>query len=354
MLRDFQEASSAEIHNMNRRYFTQQMGIGLSGAFLGVPGLFTDASSLSMKSIKAKKLKPGATIGLVSPASSISDQKIQTAVTNLEGLGFRLVFGKNAKAQKGYLAGEDQGRIDDLHQFFQDDKIDGIWCLRGGYGSARLLPDLDYKLIRKNPKVLIGYSDITALLNSIYKKCGLLGFHGPVASSTFTDFTVQSLQSMLLETTIPPPIQLSEDKAYTIRSGQAEGKLVGGNLSLISALSGSPYLPKFKNKIVFLEDVGEKPYRIDRMLTHLLYSTDLHKAAAIVLGVFAGCEADPDDKSLSLKETLQDRLGQISIPVVYGFPFGHVADNATLAIGMRTSLDTATGKLSFLESPIEE
>ena len=354
MLQDSQESGSSETQHMNRRYFTKQMSIGLSGAFLGVPGLFSAASSLSMKSIKAKKLKPGASIGLVSPASSISDQKIQTAVTNLEGLGFRLVFGENAKAQKGYLAGEDQARINDLHRFFKEDKIDAIWCLRGGYGSARLLPDLDYKLIRKNPKVLIGYSDITALLNSIYNKCGLLAFHGPVGSSTFTDFTIQSLQSMLLQTSIPPPIQVLEDKAFTIRSGQAEGKLVGGNLSLISALAGSSYLPKFKNKIVFLEDVGEKPYRIDRMLTHLLYSTDLHKAAAIVLGVFADCEADPDDKSLSLKETLQDRLGQVSIPVIYGFPFGHVADNATLAIGLRASLDTATGKLRFLESPVEE
>jgi len=339
---------------MNRRYFTQQMSMGLSGILFGVPDLFSDASALPMKSIKAKKLKTGATIGLVSPASSSSDKKIQTAVTNLESLGFRLVFGKNAKAKKGYLAGEDQARISDLHQFFQDDKIDAIWCLRGGYGSARLLPNLDYKLIRKNPKILIGYSDITALLNGIYKKCGLLGFHGPVASSTFTDFTIQRLQAMLLQSAIPPPIKVQKENTHIIRSGRAEGKLVGGNLSLISAMCGSPYLPKFKNKIVFLEDVGEKPYRIDRMLTQLLYSTDLSKAAAIVLGVFEACEAAPEDASLSLKETFQDRLGKLSIPVIYGFPFGHIADNATLAVGLQMALDTASGSLSFLESPLKD
>lgn len=331
---------------MNRRTLIKQLGLSLPAFAWGTSNLY------AMKSLKAKKLSPGDTIGLVTPASGTSEQKMAKAVENLEGLGFRVVFGKNAKARNGFLAGTDQERLDDLHHFFADPKIHGIWCIRGGYGSARLLAHLDYRMIRKNPKVFIGYSDLTAPLNSIYKHSKLFTFHGPVATSDFTPFTIEHLKSTLMDSQATTKLLADPNEKQIICSGQARGKLVGGNLSLVAALCGSAYLPRFKNKIVFLEEIGEKPYRVDRLLTQLLHSTDLAQAAGIALGIFSNCEAKADDHSFSLQETLKDRLSSLSIPVLYGFPFGHITDHATLPIGIPASLDTQAGTLQVLESAV--
>ncbi len=337
---------------MNRRTFTQQLSYGII-PLLGFPTSFFSANySEGMKAIKKpRQLVPGDTIGLLSPGSALSPERIATAIQNIENLGFKTVLAPHAREKKGFLAGEDAHRLADLHDFFADDQIAGIWCLRGGYGSARLLPQLDYALIRKNPKVLIGYSDITALLGAIYQRSGLVTFHGPVASSTFSDFTQQHLRAVLMNPSATYSIQ-AETQVKAIVPGQAKGVLAGGNLSLLAALCGTAYEPNWKNKLVFMEDIGEKPYRIDRLLTQLLQGSNLNKAAGILLGQFEDCEAKPGDNSLTLLETLHDRLGPLGIPVAYGMPFGHISDMVTLPLGIEAVLDVDNGHLRFLEAGV--
>ncbi len=298
------------------------------------------------------RLRPGDTIGLITPGSYITDDGIQKAVANIESLGLKVVKGKNLRAENGFTAGTDAERLADLHAMFADPKVQAIWCARGGYGCGRLLPQIDYKLIRRNPKTLIGYSDITALAIAITKKTGLVTFHGPVGSSDFTDFTLGYLKNALLEDSAYRPItrpttspEGSVYEAYTITPGKAVGPLWGGNLSLLAASVGTGYAPPIKGSLLFIEDIGEDPYRIDRMLTQLRQAWDLRQCAGIALGVFKGCEADADDRSLTLRETLTERFANLGVPVAYGFPFGHIADMCTLPMGIQAEMDTEAMRL---------
>ena len=347
---------------MNRRNFSKQISTGL---FLtGISPSLTVLSSntpMPKKCIKVNRLKKGDTIGLIAPGSSVTKEKLNKAVSNLESLGFQAHFTKNILAQNGFLAGTDQQRLNDLHQMYSDSKINGIWCIRGGYGCGRLLPKIDYKLIQKNPKALIGYSDVTALLQAVYLKTGIVGFHGPLAVSELTDYTRNHFKAVLMNPNTSFTISVSKEnnenanavfKTKVIRPGIAKGQIVGGNLSLIAALTGTKYQWKIKNKIIFLEDVGEKPYRIDRMLTQLLQSCDLNKAAGIALGVFWDCEKKEGDRSLTLMETLEDRLGHLNIPVIYGLSFGHIDNHCTLPVGLEASLDTSEQTITLLEPAV--
>jgi len=249
-----------------------------------------------------------------------------------------------------------------LHFMFENPKIDGIWCIRGGYGCGRLLPEIDYSLIRKNPKPLIGYSDVTALLQAIYCETGLIGFHGPVAVSDFTDYTIEQFKSILMEPKAPlqlknaPENDKTEGSAFQtkiINSGKAKGQIAGGNLSLLASLAGTKYQLDAKNKIVFLEDIGERPYRIDRMFTQLLQACKLGEAAGIALGIFDDCEAKQGSDSLTLMETFEDRLGNLGIPVIYGLSFGHIDNQFTFPIGVEAELDTDNQTITLLESAVK-
>ena len=314
------------------------------------------------KLIKPKQLRAGDTIGLVTPSSSITEEKLKKAIVNMKLLGLKVKLGKNIKAINGYLAGTDEQRLEDFHRMFADDEVDGIWCIRGGYGAARILPKVNYKLIKKNPKVLIGYSDITALLHAIHQETGLICFHGPVASSDFTPYTIQHLKGVLMNSKMSHHINYADDNnAFTdigyrtkvLKAGKATGKLTGGNLTLLSSLVGTDYKLKAKGKLVFIEDIGEKPYRIDRMLTQLLQGTDLEKAAGIFLGVFEDCQANEDERSLSLMETFQDRLGHLDIPIIYGLSFGHIKNHFTIPMGIEAELDTKLKSLTLLDSSVK-
>lgn len=330
---------------------------------------------LVAKKKKPKRLKKGDTIGLISPASHIDDEGLEKAVNNLESLGLKVKMGKHIRKLHGFIAGTDQERLEDLHNMFADPAIDGIWCVRGGYGSARLLPIIDYTLIKKNPKVLIGFSDITALLQGIYTKTGLVCFHGPVGASEFTDFTLEQLIAVLMEGRAPHTINIpemikEEDKGeendseakeqkenksfepFLIKPGKATGVLAGGNLSLLAAITGTEYQLDVEGKLLFIEDVGEKPYRIDRMLTQLRQAYPMHKAAGIALGVFSGCEASEGAKSLTLRETLGGQLSGLNIPTIYGLPFGHIANHCTLPVGIEAELDTERRTITLLESAV--
>lgn len=347
------------VNHMKRRYFNRSL-FGFAGA-MTLSGFQSPSNSREIKTIKAKRLQTGDTVGLITPGSYISDEALEKAVQNVEGLGLKVKLSKNIRAKRGFTAGTDQERLEDLHEMFQDQQIAGIWCARGGYGCGRLLPQIDYALIQKNPKVLIGYSDITALLLAVYQQTGLVCFHGPVAASEFTPYTKEQVQKVLMEPTPKWTIELAKENltkshsAYlqnVFRKGKAKGILIGGNLSLLAALAGTPYALDAKDKIVFIEDIGEKPYRIDRMLTQLRQSANLKQAAGIALGVFEDCEAKEGEASLSLTETLDDRITDLKVPSISGLSFGHIDHQCTFPIGIQARLNTTAQTITLLEPAV--
>ncbi|RLD82828.1 MAG: LD-carboxypeptidase [Bacteroidetes bacterium] len=315
----------------------------------------------SQRTIKAARLKKGDTIGLIAPASPITIEQLEQTKTLLNKWGYKTYHTKNVLQKKGYLAGTDAERLDDLHEMFKKKEINAIMCIRGGYGTPRLLEHVDYDLIRKNPKIFIGYSDITALLQAIYKFSGLICFHGVVGISDFTEYTQHNFFEVLtnsnnpitIESILPDDDEKDEYKPYVIKEGVARGELAGGNLALIVALMGTPFEIDIEGKLLFIEDIGEAPYKVDRMLTQLILSGKLNKAKGIVLGVFNDCDFNNDDitaeNSLSLKEVLDDRLSGIDIPVMYGFSFGHIANQAIFPIGVEAELNTQKKTITLLE-----
>ena len=325
------------------------------------------------KKIKPARLVAGDTIGVIAPSSGLPEHVIQKAIVGLEKLGFVLKLGKNIRAMRGYLAGTEQQRLDDFHAAFADKSVKAVWCIRGGYGAARFIPQINYDIIRKNPKIFIGYSDITALHVAIHQQTGLTTFHGPVGTSDFTDYTKSHVLDVLMhptpnykislcplnltqETTLfkPASIEAGLNKPEIIVAGKCRGQLIGGNLSLLSSAAGTPYaLRNVKGKILFMEDIDERPYRIDRMLTQVLHSVDLKSCAGIALGIFDGCHPTKEDvNTLSLSECLHDRLGHLGIPVVYGLSFGHIKNQCTLPYGIETEMNTADKTLTLLESAV--
>lgn len=345
---------------MDRRKFSKIL--------LGTPLIMTNPFSAQARKEdsrrrirKPKRLQKGDKVGLIAPASAASMEKFEKAIYNIESLGLQPHVGTYAREKTGFLAGDDDKRLADLHRMFEEDTVKAIWAIRGGYGTTRLLDHINFNTIRKNPKILVGYSDITALSNAIFARSGVIGFHGPVASSDFTEYNLEYIQKVLFEGHVK--LSLSADQANSLETasafqqkvitpGRMTGKLVGGNLSLLSSLAGTGYLPNLKGKLVFIEDIGEKPYRIDRMLTQLLSATNLAKASGILLGVFNDCEAESTQNSFSLDEVLRDRLGHLGIPVFYGFPFGHIKDQVTIPIGIQATFSTTERKLTYLESPV--
>lgn len=325
------------------------------------------------KPLKPKRLKLGDTLGVIAPSSAIPEHVIERALNNLSSLGFKLKLGKYLREKKGYLAGTDEQRLEDLHWAFSDKEVDAVWCIRGGYGATRILPKVNFDLIKKNPKIFIGYSDITALSTAIYQKTGLITFHGPVGTSDYNDFTKSNVLNVLMNPTPQYKLENAAEnlanesnlfRMEVITPGKCRGKLIGGNLSLLSAMDGTPYaLKDLKGKILFLEDIEERPYRIDRMLTQMLQAHDFKQLAGIALGVFEGCNPKPDENSLTLLECLTDRLGNLGIPVIYGLSFGHINHQYTLPVGIEAELDTegsnppedsglGRGKLTLLEAAV--
>ena len=312
---------------------------------------------------KPRKLEKGMNIGLIAPASAPGDvSAIKKGMKVLEDLGFNVKLGRFARAKNGFLAGTDRQRLSDLHSMFKNQNIHAIICLRGGYGTPRLLSDIDYDLIKRNPKIFVGFSDITGLHLAFLKKANLVTFHGPMVTSNFArekgrEFSLESLFRMITEK--KPFGSILENsgtkKGKTIRKGKATGRLIGGNLSLIDTLLGTPWEPVTKNKIVFIEEVGEANYRIDRMLTHLLNAGKLSDAAGIVFGQFSDCEVKPASdgtQTQTMEQILRDRVGKLGIPVAWGFPFGHDSLTASLPVGVKATLDAARGDLIIEESAV--
>lgn len=321
------------------------------------------SSPANIKRIKPKRLKKGDTIGLIAPGGYISEDAFIESIENIEKLGLKPYFTDNILARNGYLGGSDEKRSNDIIHMFINDKVDGIICARGGYGCNRILPMLDYDAIKANPKVLVGYSDITALHNAIYAKTGLVTFHGPVATSTFNDFSINNFVNVIMEPKDRYVFKHSDDykkggdfEIYTIREGKAKGELIGGNLRIVVTLPGTPYDVDFTNKILYLEEIDEKPYRIDRMLTELLLAEKLQQVAGIALGVLRKCDkkvgSQKGEETFSLKEVLMDRLYDLGVPVIYGLSFGHIENKYTLPFGINAELDVINQTITLEEAAV--
>lgn len=298
-----------------------------------------------MKLIKPKRLKPGDTIGIVAPASPpAEEQAIDRCKEAIERLGYKVVISPNVRKRLGFLAGTDEERVADLEFAFANPEIDAIFCLRGGWGSARLVRTLNLETIKNNPKIFVGFSDITMLHLVINKMVGLVTFHGPMCTSHLVKddlpaYTSDCFWRILSEPAPFGSIIKEGQSTKTIVPGQVEGPLIGGNLSIIVTTLGTPYEIDTKGKIVFIEDVDEKPYRIDRMLTHLLNAGKLYDAAGIVCGGFTNCEPDKKTEwTQQVEDVIQDRLAPLGIPLAIGFPFGHVDLTATLPVGVPARL----------------
>lgn len=299
----------------------------------------------------------------MAPASAPPEPKqMDRAIAALEQLRFKVKVAPNARKRLGFLAGTDRERAADLMRVFADRKVDGIICVRGGYGSARLLPRLDYGLIKRNPKVFVGYSDITSLHCAFLVKSNLISFHGPMLNSDFAhddmpEFTTQSFLRMLLRAEPPGDIAIGFDgPTKALSGGVAEGQLIGGNISILCATLGTPWQPAFRGRILFFEDLDEVPYRVDRMLTQLLNAGVLQQVAGIAIGINKGC-VDPKAKESkeyrqTLEDVFRDRLLPLGIPVLMDLPFGHVARNATLPVGGIAVLDANQGRLIIPESAV--
>ena len=317
-----------------------------------------------MKLLKPERLVFGDTIGIVAPASPPPDPAaIDRAAAALEKFGFQPKLGKNVRARLGFLAGTDRERATDLMAMFADKKVKAIICLRGGYGASRILDRLDYEVIRRNPKILSGYSDITSLHLALAKKINLISIHAPMLNGALADpkvpaFTKNSFFRTVLEAKPAGSICAGyEEKTVEIlRGGVAEGSLVGGNLSLICASLGTPFAPSFKNKILFFEDVSEKPYRLDRLLTQLGNAGIFSQVAGVAVGVNSKCDDQSENKTGEYRQSgadvVRERLATLRLPVVIGLPFGHVDLNATIPVGVRAHLDGRRGDLIVMDAAV--
>jgi muramoyltetrapeptide carboxypeptidase len=314
--------------------------------------------------LKPERLCPGDVVGIAAPASAPPDpQAVDRAAAAIEQYGFKPKLAKNVRARLGFLAGSDRDRAADLMSLFADPKVKAIFCLRGGYGVARILDRLDYELVRRHPKILSGYSDITSLHFALLGRAGLVSFHAPMWNGELADPKVPALtRASFLRTVMEARPAGSLGAGYTgktavkLHGGVATGRLIGGNLSLICASLGTPFAPSFKGKILFFEDVSEPPYRLDRLLTQMLNAGIFAQVAGVAVGLNRDCE-DAKAKSggeyrQSAADVIKERLSGLRVPVVTGLPFGHVAINATLPMGVRATLDASRCDLTITEAAV--
>lgn len=313
--------------------------------------------------IKPPRLRPGDVIGLVNPAGVIfSQEDVDLAKEKIVELGLQVKEGEHLLDRYGYLAGQDEDRARDLMNMFQDPEVNGMVALRGGWGCARILPLLDFRLIRKNPKLLMGYSDITSLLLALHARTGLVTFHGPVGTSTWNGFSTDYVRRMLfdaepvlMQNPDPEAVNAGEtprNQVITIQSGIAQGKILGGNLSVLTSMAGSSYLPDFRDAVLFVEEVGEEPYRVDRMLTQLKIAGILDDISGFVFGKCTRCEPEAPNASLSLMQVLDDHIKPLGIPAWYGAMIGHIADKFTMPLGVRAEIDADRGEIRLLEPAV--
>lgn len=331
--------------------------IGAGGLALGLPSpLAADTGG------KPGRLRPGDRVALVKPAGFLAeDFDLQLTVEAMQAMGLVPVPAAHWRNRFGYLAGSDRDRAADLNAAFADPTIRAVFAVRGGWGSARILPLLDWRTIRANPKLLIGFSDITALHLAIAARGGFPTIHGPNAGASWTRYSWANFRELAFEGKLPTYRNLPGDedrlvqregRTRTIRAGKATGRLLGGNLTVMAHLVGTPWLPDFSGAILFLEDVDEAEYRIDRMLTQLGQAGILRRVAGVVFGQCTNCRATSGASGFTLSDVLRQHLQPLGIPVYSGAMFGHVDDQFSLPVGCRAEMDATEGTIRLLESPV--
>ena len=344
---------------MDRRQFSVALGAALAAAAAG-------ASAQSAQSapglLRAPRLKPGDTVALINPSGAIYEREPYVLATeSLQALGFKVREAPNLRARYGHLAGTDRQRADDVNSLFADRSVHGLLAMTGGSGGNRMLPLVDYDLIRRNPKFLGGFSDLTALINAVHAKTGLVTFHAPMGASEWNAFSVDHFKRTVMSA---EPMLLANPKAdddalvykagrtVTIRPGVARGPLLGGNLAVLTSMAGSPYWPQFKGAILVLEDVNEFIYRVDRMLSTLKIAGVLDQLAGVVLGAFTNCEPGDGFGTLTLDEVFDDYFKGLGIPVYRGAQFGHIKKKFTLPIGLPVEMDASAGTIKYLSAAV--
>jgi len=301
--------------------------------------------------VKPPALNKGDAIGVVAPAGVVKAEDLAAGVRRLEGLGFRVVLGRSVHRVMRYLAGQDRERAADIMRMFADPEIKAVVAARGGYGTSRVIPLLDHSLLARTPKIFVGSSDLTLLLHFLRATCGWVTFHGPMVSPNFGKYlsptTNAAFIQMLSATT--PPGELTVDGVQVLRGGSAEGVLTGGCLTLVCHTIGTRYEVQTDDAILFLEDINEPPYRIDRMLTYLKQVGKFDRVRAVIFGLMPDCHPASQDV-YTLEEVIGDVLGDLTCPILFDFPSGHGGTNVTLPLGVRAAVDGPT--LSILEAPV--
>ena len=313
--------------------------------------------------IRPLRLREGDLIGLINPSGAIYEKApFEQTHARLKALGFRTLEAPNLRARYGHMAGTPQQRADDIHALFANHEAAGILAVTGGSGANRVLPLLDYALIGRHPKFLGGFSDLTALITAVQVKTGLVTFHSPLGRSEWNAFSVEHFKAVVMDAqahtlrnTLVPGDDLvaTEGRITTLRGGSAQGPLVGGNLAVLTSLAGTPYWPSFDGAILFLEDVTEYVYRVDRMLSTLLLSGALSRVAGVVLGGFTDCPpSEGSFGSLTLDEVFDDYFAPLNVPVYRGAQFGHIKRKFTLPLGVMAEIDADAGTLRLLEPAV--
>ena len=339
---------------------TALKAIGTFAATAALPSAVLNAQGAGPK---PPRLRPGDTVGLVKPAGFLADEfDLQLALETITAMGLIPKPASHLLARYGYLAGTDEARAADLNAMYADDDVRAVFAVRGGWGSARILPHLDFDLIRANPKLLIGFSDITALHMAFAARAGFPTIHGPNAGGAWGKLSWNAFKSLAFDGKTPVyrnPVA-KEDRlvqrdwrTQTIRPGKAVGRLIGGNLTVLSALMGTPYLPAFDRAILFLEDVDEAEYRIDRMLTQLALAGVLRRVAGVIFGQCTNCRASgPSYGGFTVSQVLRQHLEPLGVPVYQGALIGHIDDQFSMPIGVRAEMDAAAGTIRILEPAV--
>jgi muramoyltetrapeptide carboxypeptidase len=318
----------------------------------------------SKAATRPPRLRAGSRVALVAPAGPLSERDdLARGIELCRALGYQPVAGSHVLDRYGYLAGSDEARLADLNGALHDSAIEAIWCLRGGYGITRILDQVDMDAFAARPRAVIGFSDVSALLLGLHRRTGVVTFHGPMSRAPLTSFSRTHLERVLTDATaagplgrLPMPAGVLAPRApriVTLHAGVAEGPLIGGNLSLLLALAGTRYFPDLDGALLFLEDVGEDLYRVDRLLAQLRMLGALERLAGVIVGQFTEMKRGAGDGgALAFDEVLTTYLVPLGIPVAYGFPIGHVDDQWTLPIGVRARLDAAAGEVEVLEGAV--
>ncbi len=342
---------------MNKRTFVKSLGL----AFASAPFLSFDTKiSRPSGGLFPKAIQKGDTVGIISPSAATADRMEFTyAQEAMEALGFKVKVGENLKNRFGHLAGTDQERADDLNAMFADPEVKFIICLRGGSGAARILPLINYETIKKNPKPLMGYSDITALHCAIQSQTGLTTFHGPNGSGSWNSFHVKQFQQVFFEKklmTFQNEVTKGDDlvakgnRIQTLQGGTATGRILGGNLTVLSALSGTPYYPDFQGSILFIEDIGEDPYRIDRMMSTLQLNGTLSKIKGFIFGQCSDCKPGGGYGAFTIDQIMDQYIIPLGIPAYTGAMIGHIPRQFIVPVGAKVTMNADAGTFSLVES----